>query len=151
MLKAFHMLNSSSERRNSPRFFSHRDDDTSGNACQHQQIYHSRLAKWTQVLYEFWNDIVIYYYNHLWYFTNQCNHMYVLVYSFLTVWKHTLILPKSICFSMVYICSVRSIRLAPSLQLVTSCWHNNFNNSSINVPVCSQMITVKLQSALHAS
>lgn len=34
----------------------------------------------------------------------------------------TLILPKSICFWMVYICSVLSIRLAPSLQLETSCW-----------------------------
>lgn len=40
----------------------------------------------------------------------------------------TLILPKSICFWMVYICSVLSIRLAPSLQLVTNCWNNNHNN-----------------------
>lgn len=36
----------------------------------------------------------------------------------------TLIFPKSICFWMVYICSVLSIRLAPSLQLVTNCWNN---------------------------
>lgn len=39
----------------------------------------------------------------------------------------TLIFPKSICFWMVYICSVLSIRLAPSLQAVTSCWNGNDN------------------------
>lgn len=37
----------------------------------------------------------------------------------------TLILPNSICFWMVYICSVRSILLAPSLQLLTSCGSSN--------------------------
>lgn len=40
----------------------------------------------------------------------------------------TLILPNSICFWMVYICSVLSIRLAPLLQLLTNCWTNNHNS-----------------------
>lgn len=40
----------------------------------------------------------------------------------------TLILPNSICFWMVYICSVLSILLAPSLQLLTNCWTNNHHS-----------------------
>lgn len=40
----------------------------------------------------------------------------------------TLILPNSICFWMVYICSVLSILLAPSLQLLTNCWSNHHNS-----------------------
>lgn len=47
---------------------------------------------------------------------------------FLFLWAPTLIFPKSICFWMVYICSVLSIRLAPSLQAVTSCRNGNHNS-----------------------
>lgn len=46
----------------------------------------------------------------------------------------TLILPNSICFWMVYICSVLSIRLAPSLQLLTNCRHNR-PRGNVTVPL----------------
>lgn len=44
--------------------------------------------------------------------------------------KLALILPKSICFWMVYICSVLSIRRAPSLQLLTNCWNNTITTTT---------------------
>jgi len=132
------MLSSSVLKASSPRFFSQRDADTRGNGCEVTRVIAVSPGRFTESasrrrdgnqsksssrfryvpgFFPSTSTAVIR--------PNKSSPVNSVLTFLEGVWaetKRTLILPKSICFWMVYICSVLSIRWAPSLQLVTNCW-----------------------------
>lgn len=106
-MKAFHILSSSAEMLSSPCFFSHRDADTSGNGWKDKTLNYTGGEIFCVFIKSHPPEFVL----------------KSLLFSLRSTL--TLIFPKSICFWMVYMCSVLSILLAPSLQLSTNCRDEN--------------------------